>query len=140
MPRLPGSSEVIEERRRRAMALLDTGLSLNEVGRKLGCDPSSVMRWRNARDRYGESGLAVRISSGRPLRLKARERKRLLPMLRMGALKHGYDTDTWSSPRIVDLIKRKFDVDYHRSHISRLLLSLGWGFHPPDTWGPLDSH
>ena len=113
---------------------------MNAVGRMLGCAPSSVMKWSHARDRYGEAGLAVRFSPGRPLRLKKGDRKRLLSLLRMGALKHGYDTDSWSDSRIVDLIKREYDVDYHRSHISRLLLSLGWGFHPPDTWGPLDSH
>jgi transposase-like protein len=46
--RLKGSAKVLEARRRRALALLDQDqdLSLNEVGRKLGCAPSSVLRWR----------------------------------------------------------------------------------------------
>jgi len=139
MPRPPGPTKGIEYRRRRGLALLDTGLSMNEVGRMLGCAPSSVMRWSQARNRYGESWLAVRFSPGRPLRLKKGDRKRLLGLLRMGALKYGHDTDSWSSSRIVDLIKREFGVDYHRSYITRLLLSLGWGFHPPNIWGPLDS-
>jgi putative transposase len=139
MSRPPGPPEAIEERRHRALALLDTGLSMNAVGRMIGCAPTSVMKWSRARKRYGEAGLVVRFSPGRPLRLKMRDRKRLLNLLRMGALKHGYDTDIWSSSRIVELIKREFDVDYHRSHISRLLLSLGWGFHPPDNWGPQEA-
>lgn len=33
MPRLKGSADLIEDRRWRALALWDTGLSLNEVGR-----------------------------------------------------------------------------------------------------------
>ena len=45
MPRLKGSADLLEDRRRRALALWDTGLSLNEVGRRIGCAPSSVMRW-----------------------------------------------------------------------------------------------
>ena len=45
-----GSADLISDRRRRAMELLDAGLSLNEVGRRIGCEPSSVMRWRNAVD------------------------------------------------------------------------------------------
>src|SRR5579875_2022659 len=44
MPRLKGSGDLLEDRRRRALALWDTGLSLNEVGRRIGCAPSSVMR------------------------------------------------------------------------------------------------
>ena len=45
MPRLKGSADLLEDRRRRALALLDTGLSLNEVGHRIGCPASSVMRW-----------------------------------------------------------------------------------------------
>jgi hypothetical protein len=52
MPRLKGSADLLEDRRRRALALLDDGLSLNEVGRQIGCNPSSVTRWRDAR-RHG---------------------------------------------------------------------------------------
>src|SRR6266571_3369589 len=33
MPRLKGSADLLEDRRRRALALLDSGYSLNEVGR-----------------------------------------------------------------------------------------------------------
>jgi hypothetical protein len=45
MPRLKGSADLLEDRRKRALALLDSGESLNEVGRRIGCNPSSVMRW-----------------------------------------------------------------------------------------------
>ena len=80
--------------------------------------------------------LPSRRLRGRTVKMCIRDR---LGLLRMGALKYGHDTDSWSSSRIVDLIKREFGVDYHRSYITRLLLSLGWGFHPPNIWGPLDS-
>ena len=32
-----GSADLLEDRRRRALAPLDEGLSLNEVGRRIGC-------------------------------------------------------------------------------------------------------
>ena len=41
-------------RAREALKLVDSGLSLNEVARRLGCNASSVMRWRNVREKYGE--------------------------------------------------------------------------------------
>jgi transposase-like protein len=52
MPRLKGS-DLLEDRHKRALASLDSGESLNEVGRRIGCNPSSVMRRRDARRRGG---------------------------------------------------------------------------------------
>ena len=66
-----GSAKVLEARRRRALSLVAQGLSLNEAARKLGCAPSSVMRWRDAVQRHGAAGLAVRVSPGRPPKLRA---------------------------------------------------------------------
>jgi hypothetical protein len=43
MPRLKGSADRLEDRRKHALALLDSGGSLNEVGRRIGCNPSSVV-------------------------------------------------------------------------------------------------
>ena len=51
MPRLKRSGDLLEDRRRRALGLWDTGVSLNEVGRRIRCAPSSVMRWLRARRR-----------------------------------------------------------------------------------------
>ena len=69
MPRPKGSADLLEDRRKRALALLDAGHSLNEVGRRVGCNPSSVMRWRDARRRGGAKALRVRFSPGRPWKL-----------------------------------------------------------------------
>jgi transposase-like protein len=57
MPRPKGSADLLEDRRKRALALLDAGHSLNEVGRRMGCNASSVMRWRDARRRGGTKAL-----------------------------------------------------------------------------------
>jgi transposase len=97
------------------------------------------MRWSHARDRHGDAGLEVRFSPGRPIRLKQNDRKHLLRMLKLGALKHGFDTDHWSGPRIADLIKREFHVDYHRNNITRLLHTMGWEFRPPGVWCPVEA-
>ena len=43
-----GSPKALERRRRRAVALLKQKLSLHEIARRIGCHPSSVLRWRNA--------------------------------------------------------------------------------------------
>ena len=67
MPRPKGSADLLSDRRRRALELLKSGLSLNEVARRIPCFASSVMRWRNAWRRRGGDALKVGSSPGRPL-------------------------------------------------------------------------
>ena len=62
---IAGSAKVLESRRRRALLLVQAGLSLNAVARRLGCAPSSVMLWMQAHERQGEAGLKVRAAPGR---------------------------------------------------------------------------
>ena len=128
-----GSAKVLEARRRRALSLLDEGRSLNEAARTLGCAPSSVMRWRDAVQRHGAAGLAVRCSPGRPPKLRAGERRRLVTLLLKGALAQGYTTDLWTTSRIAALIRKTFRVRYHPDHVGRLLHQLEWTHQKPET-------
>jgi transposase len=130
--RLPGSAKVLETRRRRALTLVQQGLSLNAAARRLGCAASSVMRWVNAHHRHGDAGLKVRPAPGRPRRLSARQEARLLRELLRGALVHGYGTDLWTTPRIAEVIERTFGVRYHRDHVGRLLARCGWSIQKPE--------
>ncbi len=131
MPRLKGSADLLEDRRKRALALLDSGHSLNEVGRRIRCHASSVMRWREARRRGGARALRVRSSPGRPLKLGPRQRKRLEGLLLQGPLAHGYRTNLWTTARIAELIRREFGVQYHRDHVGRLMHRLQWSPQKP---------
>src|SRR5437879_12406170 len=99
MPRLKGSSDMLEDRRRRALTLWDKGLSLNEVGRRIHCDASSVLRWLRARRRGGPDALRVRFSPGRPWTLGARQRARVVKTLVQGPQAHGYRTQLWTTDR-----------------------------------------
>lgn len=132
MPRPTGSADLLEDRRYRALALLQKGHSINEVGRRIDCAPSSVMRWRNAKRHGGAQALKVRFSPGRPPKLRSAERRRLVRFLLRGAMSHGYATDLWTTARIAEVIQREFGVVYHRDHIGRLLHSLGWSCQKPE--------
>jgi transposase len=127
-----GSAEVIADRRRRALQLLDNGLSLNAVARKIGCPASSVMRWRNQRTRQGDGVYEVHASPGRPSRLSANQKRRLRKTLLRGAIACGYRTDLWTTARIADVIAKLFGIRYHRDHIGRLLHSIGFSCQKPD--------
>lgn len=127
-----GSPKQLEKRRRKAMELLDTGLSLHEVARRIGANASSVMRWRDERRKHGEQGLEPKPVPGRPLKLTSQQRQRLIILLLRGAIANGYRTELWTTARIAELIERHFAISYHRDHIGRLMSSLGWSYQKPE--------
>ena len=133
MPRLKGGPDLLAERRRRALALLKSGLSLHEVARRIQCAASSVMRWRDAWRRRGAEALKVRCSPGRPTKLNLARRRRLVRLLLKGPLAHGYPTNLWTTARIAELITRQFGVSYHRDHVGRLMHRLGWSHQKPES-------
>ena len=126
-----GSPQELERRRRRAMALLEEGYSQAEVARRVGCHPSSVMRWRKASDRAGPEALKPRAASGRPPKLSSQDKQRLVGCLLEGPMQHGYRTDIWTTKRVAELVEDKFAVKYHRDHVGRLLHWLGWSHQTP---------
>lgn len=128
-----GSAEVLEDRRRRGLALLRRGLSLNAAARQLGCAASSVMRWRDAVRQHGRAGLKVRPTPGRPSRLTAAQQQRVVRVLVKGAMARGYRTELWTTARIAAVIKDLCGVEYHRDHVGRLMHTLGWSHQKPET-------
>lgn len=127
-----GSAELIIDRRKRALDMLEEGLTLNEVGRRLRCAPSSVMRWRDRRRKEKDRIFEVRTSPGRPSRLKQRQKQRLSRLLLKGAMAQGYATDLWTTARVAEVIERTFGVQYHPDHVGRLLHGLGFSCQKPD--------
>lgn len=132
MARPEGSAKELERRRRRAMRLLDEGRSLGEVAAVVGCHASSVMRWRDARERAGEDGLKGRKASGRPRKLSEAQSARLLEVLLDGAVAQGYRTELWTTQRIAEVIEDLFGVRYHRDHVGRVMRRLGWSCQQPE--------
>jgi transposase len=130
--RVKGSAEELEHRRRRALDLLADGRSLREVARTIGCDPSSVMRWRDAWREGGDAALKVVAASGRPRKLTDTQLRRLVKLLLRGPLKHGYATDLWTTARVAEVIERVFGVHYDPDHVGRLLHQLGWSHQKPE--------
>ena len=79
-----GSPDALEARRQRVVALLKQELSLHEIARRLGCHASSVLRWRNAWQAGGLDGLKAKPAAGRPPRLTATQKARLVRLLVQG--------------------------------------------------------
>lgn len=129
--RPPGSPEELERRRHRAMALLAEGQSPVEVARLIGVDRRSVRRWKAAHQQHGAQALRARRASGRPPKLAPRSLQQVERVLLKGAKAAGFATDLWTCPRIAQVIARRFGVQYHVDHLSRLLRALGWSPQKP---------
>lgn len=124
--RTHGSAEQLEQRRRKAVALLREGSSPQEVVGRLGVSLRSVQRWRQAVEEKGDEAIAAVPHPGRASFLSDDEKQDLVDRLMEGAQSQGFDTDLWTCPRVKLLIERLYGVSYHVDHVSRLLHSFGF--------------
>lgn len=83
------------------------------------------------KERGGHAALRARPTPGRPCRLSERQKAKLTGLLLKGALANGFATDLWTCPRIVTLVKRHFEVDYHHDHVGRLMAAMGFTCQKP---------
>ncbi|HOX58046.1 MAG TPA: winged helix-turn-helix domain-containing protein [Verrucomicrobiota bacterium] len=79
----------------------------------------------------GIEGLKLRRQPGGNSRLSAEQKEKLSEMIVAGALVHGFDTDLWTLPRVAELIRLKFDIEYESSHVSRILRGMGFSSQKP---------
>ena len=90
------------------------------------------MRWRNAWRSGGPEALKRKPAPGRPCKLGAAQKARLVPLLAKGAVSYGYRTELWTTLRIAEVIHREFRVKYHRNHVGKLLHQLHWSPQKPE--------
>jgi transposase len=123
---------MLEQRRRRAMELLDTGLKVVEVAAVVGSSTSSVSRWKQTRADNGPAALAAKPVPGRARKLQEVECQQLLELLLKGARAYGYPNELWTLKRIARVIRREFGVVYHPHHVWRLLRRCRWSCQVPE--------
>lgn len=127
-----GSPKTLERRRRRAIALLEQGLSLSDVARQLHASVGSVSQWRQAWQTGGEAAFAPKPVPGRPRKLTDEPRQQVLQLLRQGARAQGFPNELWTLRRIAAVIQVHFGVRYHPAHIWKILRGLGWSCQVPE--------
>jgi transposase len=115
-----GSPKTLERRRRRAVVLLQQGLSLHEVARRVQASVSSVSQWRNAWRQGGEAALAPKPVPGRRRKLTAPQLAPLRQLLLEGAQAYGFPNELWTLKRVAAVIQVEFRVRYHPSHVWKI--------------------
>ena len=127
-----GSPKELEHRRQRAMDLFHHGYQPVDIAKMLGVDRRSVRRWKSTYLQKGKEGIQAKPTPGRPSKLNTKNIKKLERHLLKGAQSAGFPTDLWTCPRIAQLIRSLFSVNYHVDHIGRLLHALGWSPQKPE--------
>ena len=127
-----GSGKKLEERRLRAVREVEVeGASPSSVAKKYKVEIGTVYRWCGKHRKDKKGGLKSRPTPGAPRRLTDQQLAELEGMLLKGAKASGFANDLWTCPRIKDLIKDRFKVNYHVDHIVRLLGRMGWSAQRP---------
>jgi len=126
-----GKPQVLEERRLRAIRLLEEGHSYRSVAEQLQSSLSSVVRWHQAHQKDGKKGLRSKPTPGRPPLLSEKQKKKVVDILLRGSLAYGYQTDLWTLRRVRDVIAKEFGVVYSVPHCWHLMVGFGWSCQKP---------
>src|SRR5262249_51656930 len=91
---------------------------------------TSVHRWR--RMARQDSGLDAKPHPGRKPLLSQEQLVEVRRLLLQGPKEHGWPNNLWTAARVAEVITRHFGVEYHPSHVSRILTEpLNWTCHKP---------
>jgi len=110
------------------------GMSCHEVARRLGCAPSSVIRWRQNFVEGGRDAIRAIPEEGKQhgAYLDDDDRAKLAALIVRGPRAAGFSTDLWSLSRIRILVEREFGVTYSVGHLHRIMASIGFSAQKPE--------
>jgi len=127
-----GTTEQLEQRRRKAIALLEQRYRVNETAKLVGVTPGAITQWRKAYEKQGERFFEVHSPPGRPPGLPQKQKARLANVLLKGARQSGYPTELWTLQRIAEVIENHFGIAYDPSTVWHILKQMGWSCQKPE--------
>lgn len=124
--------KAMEQRRFRALTLLEKGLSQAEVARRTKVRRQSVLRWNQQRLEGGKDALRAAGRAGRKPRLAPSQEQALVHILVAGSEAAGFATPLWTLERVAKVIRREFGFACHATTALRVLRDrLGWSCQKP---------
>jgi len=100
-----------------------------QIADTFGVSIHTVYSWKERLRHQG--GLEATPTTGRPSRLTSEQRQQLCTLLQEGARAHHFPDETWTTPRVRDLVGRQLGVWYHVDHVRKLLHQLGFSLQRP---------
>ena len=120
-----------EGRRLRAWELFQKGWSQHRIAEALGVTKGAVSQWLSRAKAQGPRALRHCKPPGRRPKLAHPQQLQLLELLAQGPPALGFRGDVWTQPRVAQVIRRHFGVQYHPSQVGRILKQYGWSRQKP---------
>ena len=115
-------------RRTSALLALSQGEPVESVAGRQAVAESSVYNWLKLFVLQGVAGLRVQWKGGRPSKLTATQKARLVELVKAGPEAAGFTCGCWNTLLIQLLIEREFGVLYNAHYVAELLGNLGFSF------------
>jgi len=122
----------LEVRIRAVRAVVDDGLTVTEVAKAYGTDRSTVHRWLTRFHDEGDSGLNRRAVPGRPRKLAELNAAVLERIVLSPASEYGFETDFWTTRRLLQIVRSEFDVVVSKQTMMRRLHEAGLTYQKPE--------
>lgn len=86
-----------------------------------------ITNWVHRFEQEGVEGLRDKVGRGRRSSLSQNQMAVLSDLLLSGSpVDHGYNTETWTGPLLIDWIAKNFGVEYKKAQIYNIINQLGF--------------
>jgi transposase len=114
-------------RRMTAGRMLLDGNSVEKVANDLHLSLATVKRYKALVDSGGLVALSTLGIGGRTSALDAHALAWISNALQGSAMKHGFDSDSWTNSRLRQVIETKYGVRFSRVYVWQIATNLGLG-------------
>jgi transposase len=122
----------IEVRIRAVRAVVDEELPVTTVAQAYGTDRVTIHRWLARFYQFGEQGLERAPVSGRPRKVSQLDAATLTDVVLAPASEYGYETDFWTTRRLIQVIEAKWKVRLSKQTVMRRLHEAGLTYQKPE--------
>ena len=110
---------------------IEEGATDVEVAARFRVTRMSANRWRHALKAGGRPALASQGPGGARCKLTPAQLDELQALLAAGPAAWGWNDQCWTLPRIAEVVRERFGVDYTLPGLDLLLHRLGWSVQVP---------
>ena len=110
---------------------IEEGAKDAEVAVRFRVTPMSANRWRRALGAGGRPALASKGAGGARCKLSPAQLDELQVLLDAGPAAWGWADQCWTLPRIAEVVRTRFGVEYTLPGLDLLLHRLGWSVQVP---------
>ena len=127
-----GSPHELERKRLKAFELSLGGMSKPDIARALGVSLRSVQDWICIATANGAEALRGKVHPGPSPKLTAKQVEKVRSLVLKGATANGFTNELWTGARVAQLIRDKFQVNYHNNYLPHLLQTMGFSCQKPE--------